>query len=187
MLVATSTSFELHVVNVGGKTPPVALFTFRGLPCGKDWHPYEQAYLSLYRSFPTFIILFDTRNIDFPSLDVIQNVKALLQRLKHRTVSQVPAVIVLTQFQLIKELVLTVIKAGGQAAPFFISTDPDQVVQYAADVATFSSGKNVPRWWQTRPGLVSIRDAGTATILALVLQQFVIFSRHFVRLYFLNP
>ena len=184
MASVSTSSFDIFKVAVGAGMPVVAVVSFKGLPSDGDWVLYERAYLSLYRDHNKFIIIFDTRNIDFPTLDVIQNKKVLLQTLKHRTVGQVPAVLVLTQFDIIKQLVLTVIRAGGQAAPFFISTLPEDVVQYATDVATAVSGRNVPHWWRTRPGLVSIGDTDRAVILALVLQQLITFSRHFVRYYF---
>jgi len=166
----------------------VAIVSFHSCPDEFEWKAYETCYKEMFDTMHHFILIFDTRNLGLPSIFIVQQKAKLLLSLKHRTLSQVMGVMVLTEYDFIKDLVLMIIKAGGQAAPFAIVTSVAECVQQTLDWVRILHFKRVPE----RPGSalsllsqkpVSWRQAGHASSAGIIVWRFMMFMRHFVRFY----
>jgi hypothetical protein len=147
-----------------------------------EWPQYEASYRALYEQYPVFVLVFDVRELGIPALQVIRNKIALMQSMKHRTVLQISTVVIITQYEIIKQLVETLMKAGGQAATYAITTNPADAIDYVANSAQAYSG-NLVTAWSTARAATSPRFGNTdhAALVGLVLMRFIIFMRHFVR------
>jgi hypothetical protein len=163
--------------------PCVAVLTI--LPGGfsvHEWPQYEAEYLALYEQHPVFVLVCDVRELGMPDLQVIRNKMELMKSMKHKTVLQITSVVIITQYEIIKQLVETLMKAGGQAATYAITTNPADAVAYAADFAQAYSGNLVKKWSTAHPPThPRFGNTDRAALVGLVLMRFIIFMRHFVR------
>jgi len=157
----------------------VVVYTFEGMPHGAAMDDYERAYLSMFEQYPRSVVVFDTRRIDLPTPEVLLRKLSLLKLVKHRAVCQTLANIVLTDFPLVKQLVMRLAKAGGQTAPFYVCDSPDEVADTVSAACVRYAGRTVPG---TPAGGLRFKDLDPAATTALVLVRFVSFMRHFLSL-----
>jgi hypothetical protein len=149
-------------------------------PSEDTWQKYQQTFLRLYDKYPHFIVVFDLRNMGMPSLSVIDEKRKLLMKLKPRTCRQLLAAIVITSYEPVRDVIMALVSAAGQAAPFYAFTDPALAAEKAAQLAHLIKGTRgccVPAnpkaltWGRASPGLK----------YALVLMVFGRCIRHFLR------
>ncbi len=105
----------------------VVVISFTGFPADKDMETYAHEYRRVYKLFPKFLTVYDTRNLGLPNVQGIQRAVQLIHSVKSLTMQQVHATLVLTQFDFVRTLVSTLVHAGGQVAPFRICTTPQEI------------------------------------------------------------
>jgi len=144
---------------------------------------YKQMYTSLYNQMSRFIIIYDTREMDIPSLQLFKEKVNLVSKLKHRTCSQVMGVIVLTEFDFIKTLVSEIMRMSGQAAPFAIVTSVPSCIAKLRHWITIANGKTPPGMEHLVPKFSENPPASSAALLVL---RFLQFTRHFLSYYYVH-
>jgi hypothetical protein len=168
-------AFKLDAVS---RHSALVVIAFTGFPALVDMDDYEREYKRVYELFPTFLTIYDTRGFDVPNIPVIQRAIKLIHDIKTRTVQQVHATLVLTQFDFVRVLVDTLVRAGGQVAPFRICTTPKEVSEMAIYYLSMQNSLPpvfVPNEYATAPPLREI-DFGTIYLL-VVLQMFAFLNR----------
>ena len=175
-----------HVAAAVAGGPGVMIVSLQGGMDQAHWPQYEAAYRRMYATTAAFVLVFDARSFGLPDLAVVQAKMRLMQAMKHRTVCQVAAVVVLTEYDLIKRLVNTLVRAGGQAAPFQITTCPKEAAAIVADHVQAAAGSSVASYKAAHPLAPTFGDVDGATLVALVLLRFVLFQRHFLRNHVIN-
>ena len=144
---------------------------------------YKQMYSAMYDKMDRFIIVFDTREMAIPSLQLFAEKVNLLSKLKHRTCSQVMGAVVLTEFDLIKTLVSEILKMSGQAAPFAIVTSVSSCITQIRQWITIANGKTPPGMEHL---LLKFSENAPASSAALLVLRFLQFMRHFLSYYYVH-
>jgi hypothetical protein len=144
-----------------------------------DWPAYRAAYMKVYDTFDHFVIVFDLREVTMSNVDLIPLKKELIQELKPRTTRQVLGVVVVTAYDVIATLVTTLVRQGGQAAPFFISTNLHEAASVASRMANII--KRVPGCDAEERGVVTYGELSKAAFTVLIFFMFVRMQNHFLR------
>ncbi len=159
----------------------VVVISMAANPTEDMWHKYQQTYLRLYEKYPHFVVVFDLRNMGMPSLKLIDEKRRLLMKLKPRTCRQMLAAIVITSYEPIRNIILALVSAAGQAAPFYAYTDPRQAAEKAARLAHLIKGT---KYFMSpvNPKALTWGKASAAVKTALVIMVFARSIRHFLRI-----
>jgi hypothetical protein len=179
-------SVSKAVAGRGSNCTSVMLVTLSGSVTPTEWQEYQTAYKRMYAETKSFVLVFDARGVTIPDISIVQSKLQLLQQCKHMTVRQVAAVVVVTEYPLIQSLVSTLVRAGGQAAPFKITTSTAEAAAAVADYVQARAGEVVASYKVTQTHGVTFGQIDGAAIASLVLLRFVLFQRHFVRQYILK-
>jgi len=155
--------------------------TIEGSMVGPEIARYAAEYEAMYDTLDRFVVIMDIRRIDFPSADMFNVQKNLLTKLKHRSVSQVMGAVVFTEYESVKELIMALVKAGGQAAPFSIVTTVPECVHTVANWVQLIHRQTPTSTKNTGPLFVK---TDPATIVAILVFRFIMFMRHFIRFEF---
>ena len=157
----------------------IVLITIERLPeSDAAWSAYESAYRAMFAQHASIVLVFDTRRIGLPSLQLIMRKRALMAEMKPLTVGIVSKVIILTAHALVRDLVAALLKAGGQTAPFYIATDPAAAIDQVLDMAQILTGAPLPH----TPGQLTRADVGDAAMCSLVCIWFLLIGKHYMRL-----
>jgi len=180
--MAECRTFSFKVCHLRERLPgkpglSVVLITVTGMVDEETWPAYRAAYLSAYHILHRFIIVFDVRDVSMPAGMLISQKREMIMGLKPWTVARVVGVCLLTDSEVIHLLVNTLVKAGGQAAPFAIFTSVDEIATWAAVAAEGFMGHPVHA--DVSPAPVLFGDLDGAMLYSLVLQKFINFMKHF--------
>ena len=145
---------------------------------------YRKAYQDMYRTRRRFVLVFDTRELSMPTPELFQTKVDLVFNLKHRTLAQVMGVIILTEYELIQHLVMQLIQAGGQAAPFAVVTTVQECARLAVDWLELIHGRTPAAIAACRP---LFSETEPAVLVSLLACKFIMFMRHFIRFQFTKP
>ena len=173
--VAECDAFVMTAIRSQHANTVVVVITLRDCLDEVSWELYEQSYRKLYSLYKRFAIVFDGRQMGLPGVDIIVKKLALLKSLKHRSVGQLATAIVLTEYDIIKSLVSQLVQAGGQAAPFEITTGIHDAANLVGCTLEIQAGRK-PR--EQAAGALTFRDLHSSAIVALFLLKLARFSRH---------
>lgn len=165
-------TFSIRAFKLDTIAPQSALviIAFSGFPAIEDMDDYEHEYKLVYTLFPKFLTLYDTRGLGVPNIQVIQRVIKLVHGIKTQTVQQVHATLVLTQFDFVRMLVDTLVRAGGQVAPFRICTTPAEISEMAMYYLSMQNSRPpifVPKEHVSAPSLQTV-DIGTIYLMVVL-------------------
>ncbi len=158
----------------------VVVISMASSPTEDMWHKYQQTFLRLYDKYPHFVVVFDLRKMGMPSLGVIEEKRKLLMKLKPRTCRQLLAAVVITAYEPIRDIIMALVTAAGQAAPFYAFTDPQLAAHKAAQLAHLIKGTRCCMM-PASPRALTWGKASTGLKYALVLLVFGRCIRHFLR------
>ena len=158
--------------------PNISVITFTGVFNASEWPMYERAYRDLYIKHSRAVLVFDLRQLSVQVGPVIQFItfkKELLASLKARTCRMLFAAIVLTEYDFVSEIVLSIVKASGQASLFYACSHLDQAVEIAGRLVSIINRRPIRycgglRW----------KDVGIGSVTVMLLAFFIRHSRHFL-------
>jgi hypothetical protein len=161
----------------------VAVITFQETFQGDaEWTYYETAYRKMYTHHKRLIMVFDARAISVPPTDLIMRKMNMTQSLKHLTCIQIAGTIVITKYDVIRVLVNAIVKAGGQASPFHITTDIEEGANCVQDILLASNGCHLENGTHT----LRMNQVDKATLMCLAILKFIPSMRHFLRAHLLK-
>ena len=158
--------------------PYISVVTFTGSFDIRDWHAYEREFRDLYVKHTRAVIVFDLRRVSLnisPIVDFISHKKDLLASLKPRTCKMLFAAVVLTEYELISELVLNIAKASGQASLFYACSRLEEVVTVVGRLVAVLDKRKI-----AYGGGLQWKDVSTGSILVMLLAFFIRIGRHFL-------
>ncbi len=158
----------------------VVVFRFLSDPTGEDLVLFKQCYQKVYAKYPHFVLVFDLYAMGLPPQDLLASVGSLILSMKYRTSRQVLAAMVLTSHSTLRDLVLSLVRAGGQAAPFMAFTSRSELAAATARCAGILKGWKAvshPRKLAKPLRWKDFSDKG----FALCIVKFMQSMRHFLR------
>lgn len=186
---ASSSAAEpwFKITSVGGV---VVIVSFTRQPTMAGWNVFRTTVLNVYAKYRHFVLVFDLRNLGIPkSLDVMDAMRSLVVSLKPFTNQQVLAVVVLTPYVVVRELLLALLKCAGQAAPFYAFTSPEDAADTCGalyHIVARTPGANLGPLQPPTPKTGSVLTWGALTPgsrAACVLLTFLKYARHYIRGY----
>ena len=158
--------------------PNVSVVTFTGSFDIRDWHAYERAFRDLYVKHSRAVIVFDLRRVTLeisPILSFITRKKDLLAALKPKTCKMLFAAVVLTEYELVSEIVLNIAKASGQASLFYACSRLEEVVTVVGRLVSILDKRRI-----VSNGGLQWKDVSTGSIVVMLLAFFIRLARHFL-------
>ena len=166
--------FSIHTPH-----PNISVVTFTGCFDIRDWHSYERSFRDLYVKHSRAVVVFDLRQVSLqiaPIIDFITHKKDLLAELKPRTCKMLFAAVVLTEYELVSNIVLNIAKASGQASLFYACSSLDEVVGVVGRLVAILDNRKI------KPvGGLQWKDVSTASVVVMLLSFFIRISRHFLK------
>jgi len=160
------------------------IVTINGILAGPELDRYCSEYVAMYDAMDRFVLILDIRGMDFPSVEMFTRKKTLSSNLKHRTISQVMGIVVFVEYEILKELAIALVKAGGQAAPLSIVSRLSDCVQTVADWIQIMH-RQTPA--SIRSCKLLYKHTPPAAIVSILVMRFIMFMRHFIRYEFTMP
>jgi hypothetical protein len=146
-----------------------------------DWMDYAACILQLYHRYTKFVMVFDLRNLDdMPDLDIIRKKQRLLHALKPQTSRQVVGVVVLTPNPIFKDIVTALVRAEGQAAPFYACATPTEAAAVAARLRHVTRGR-FDLLAPPPPGALKWGDISLSSQISFLVLNFMRIHQHFIR------
>lgn len=158
----------------------VSVISFQGAFVESKWPMYEADFRNVYRVHDRAVIVFDLRGVEVDMSTVVQFAmlkKSLLTELKADTCRMLLAAVVLTQYDFIRDIVMNIVKASGQASLFYAFSDLSEAVTTINRLVAVINNQRLPL---SRPGALRWKDVSSANITALLLSFFLRISRHFL-------
>ena len=144
----------------------VAVVTFRDTPTLECWPQYEHSFRRLYDKYARFVIVFDVSGMGVPPFSLISKKKQLIIDLKSKTVKQVLANIVFTPHEIVRDVVVALVRAAGQSSPFYAYSDFPSTIETAARLVRLI--KNIPPLIKPRADLLTWGDLSFNTRIAVI-------------------
>ena len=163
--------------------PNISVLKFQGGFRQEWWPDYERAYRELYEKHTRATIVFDLRDVSLETMSTILPFimlkKALMMSLKPRTCRMLLAAVILTKHDLVRDLVLQIVKLSGQASLFYAFSDVGEAVTTVARLVAVMNNRRIAR---SSPPLLRWKDVSHTHIALLLVAYFIRISRHFLAL-----
>ena len=158
--------------------PNISVITFAKEFADEDWDLYERKYRELYKIHTRAIFVFDLRAITINVTNIVNFImrkKKLLLSLKAKTCQTLFAAIVVTEYEFISDLVLSIAKLSGQASLFYACSDIIVAGNTASRLACILNNRRI-----VYHGGLRWRDLSEGSIAVLLMAAFLRHARHFI-------
>lgn len=163
--------------------PNISVIRFHGTFKEEWWPAYERAYLELYEKHDRATIVFDLRAISIDTLSsifpFIMLKKNLMMSLKARTCRMLLAAVILTEHDIVRDLVMQLVKLSGQASLFYAFSNVELATATVARLVAVMNNRRIP---QSDPPLLRWKDVSRTHIALLLVAYFIRICRHFLAL-----
>ena len=163
--------------------PNISVIRFGGTFEEGMWPAYEKAYRELYTKHARATIVFDLRGISLETVSTIVPFimlkKNLLMSLKAQTCRMLLAAVILTEYDIVRDVVLHIVKLSGQASLFYAFSDAGEATKTVARLVAVMNNRRLPR---TNPAALQWKDVSNTHITMLLLAFFIRICRHFLAL-----
>lgn len=163
----------------------VTIVTYHGGFDESRWEAYERDFRAIYSRRQATntrgALVFDVRDIsitDMPSIvKFVVLKKDLLVSLKADTCRYFLAAIVLTPYEIIKDIVVNIVRISGQASLFYAFSSDEETLETVDRLVRVINNQTLPK---SHPSALSWRNVPPGGITCLLLCFFLRISRHFL-------
>jgi hypothetical protein len=118
----------------------VVVLTAVGSPSIEQWPQFEHEFRNMYDAHSSFVLLFDLRKMGMPDMTTAIRLMNLVSEMKVHSFRQLIAAVILTSSVTLRDLIVSIVRKAGQAAPFYAFSDASAAVTTAAYLSCIERG-----------------------------------------------